>query len=1308
MGLFILSCIITALTIDQINFVLRQDEEIPTNLDEQYSDCFVDCVSNNWNNICSSMTLSPRLYCSQFSYRLAQFPPEPRINYWPEVLANHFIMVRFVYGILLHHFARRNRPVYINFSPSCLCMNNEGQTHYLYSSRSNFGCLSVSYLIHNYETLNTFCTVILGRYSLLAHMERQLSQMEANYEGLCFPVSLCFHLQACHNRIFGGKGQIRDVGLSGGNCCNSNLASKYLIKNMCVWRALSTMFDTMASGQIFERNKKPNRNYRPSNKIAKKLKLQFLSYYRRNHCGEFQRPIYSEGFNELFFNYLEKFLRKNIVIYSYRVVKGKKMGYRGLESARSNVRLLDVEYGGCNYFNSTVNLLSETRNDFHVRAIFDPNRFSCKLICPHCLQGFIDNSKLKGHNCLKKCYRYSKLYHWKCSSEKICNKGLSGNLFKKDAFFGHILVNHEKNQLVVKLRLKLSVGSCLMVKEIFRNVQEVAKYLLIFLPEAITHVLAKRYHENLVYLTQLEVYLNELSRKSSESLCKEDGWNIEYKQMLAKKSKVIDYLSTYCIYIQCDNTNLGDNLMYALLSDLMSGEAIKKPIIDIRYKSGKLNQIHKQGFPVKFINLNLMNKCFSLENVNEGQFEKLDQVINIFESDMEISIIGMHSTTEIGSYLLANTLSDRDIVSFYSPPKELYYHLESVVKFGLLASSPGLVIHADSNYKSAICCDFSRFYARLSLSENKPIWFKGHPIIFEQNEKGIFMCNPNRKRQTFANMVLNLIDHCLLEGEIRFALHGTEARFIYPVDGFFMNGQKKVLFFIDGCYYHSHMTECHKNSKEKNETHSKSCIICKNSLRHNEEKDWRLKPRLFQLKEHEGFDSNHSLKKNMTYRQVYQDTLDKRQKIRKEYDVPQIVITECTILEYFYSDLGSFFDFIGLPMKPEYKNVLFHEMYTNLAYETFPLLKYKSSLTKQKVLDAIKMNELHGYVILSASCGPISQTELGVLAPFTFKNEQGVSQSTFEVKDKLVTTIYLRELLISDRLSDFKVSKISKIFEFCKQKGNPFLGLKAKFLSSLAKNKSHPEFNSMLKSSLNQALGCISYVSSNHIKSVLVNHQESRGLLQMRNFSHATKVDTEHSLWHFKDKKPIKNISHIHYSLIEAGKAVMLHFILAMRTFFAPYLSLQRVNTDGAVLAATKSQLSSNLGLAELTSIVLDVYLSGPLDWQNAQRYICFKKRFFTKLGFCDHHELNYLQHLMHMDREWFIDSCCGNYINCEPEFPMNFEFLADKGVIVSKNKLSLANTALDTNYTKCSGFYDCKLSSIKTMSLDELIKLIN
>ena len=145
MGLFILSCIITALTIDQINFVLRQDEEIPTNLDEQYSDCFVDCVSNNWNNICSSMTLSPRLYCSQFSYRLAQFPPEPRINYWPEVLANHFIMVRFVYGILLHHFARRNRPVYINFSPSCLCMNNEGQTHYLYSSRSNFGCLSVSY-----------------------------------------------------------------------------------------------------------------------------------------------------------------------------------------------------------------------------------------------------------------------------------------------------------------------------------------------------------------------------------------------------------------------------------------------------------------------------------------------------------------------------------------------------------------------------------------------------------------------------------------------------------------------------------------------------------------------------------------------------------------------------------------------------------------------------------------------------------------------------------------------------------------------------------------------------------------------------------------------------------------------------------------------------------------------------------------------------------------------------------------------------------------------------------------------------------
>ena len=230
-----------AFDINEINSILRNERNIPLDLSQQYSAEFLNVVRNNWSTICTSTQQGVGLICNQFQYRLALMPPpghEGRPNFWPEPCGIHENMQKFVKGLLITSFAHTRVPVYVNFSPSSVCLDKEGQTHYLYSSRSNYSCLDVAYLIHSDTTLVNFCDKILSNYSLENYMMEAVEKMEAHYEGHVFPVGITFHLTNCASRIYGLTSL--DRGLSGKKCCLKGWKSKQN-SNDCVWQALSSV-----------------------------------------------------------------------------------------------------------------------------------------------------------------------------------------------------------------------------------------------------------------------------------------------------------------------------------------------------------------------------------------------------------------------------------------------------------------------------------------------------------------------------------------------------------------------------------------------------------------------------------------------------------------------------------------------------------------------------------------------------------------------------------------------------------------------------------------------------------------------------------------------------------------------------------------------------------------------------------------------------------------------------------------------------------------------------------------------------------
>lgn len=156
---------------EQINAIIREDDLARTRLHEDYSPELTDVIANNFDNVRTCLTVNSRRFCSEIQYRFANrnrpTADSRSRNFWPSPINYQTHLINFVRSVLLLYFARTRTALYINFAfSSCLIDVEQEDTHFFWASRSNFGALDSSFLIHSIATLNHFVDNILGPFDL--------------------------------------------------------------------------------------------------------------------------------------------------------------------------------------------------------------------------------------------------------------------------------------------------------------------------------------------------------------------------------------------------------------------------------------------------------------------------------------------------------------------------------------------------------------------------------------------------------------------------------------------------------------------------------------------------------------------------------------------------------------------------------------------------------------------------------------------------------------------------------------------------------------------------------------------------------------------------------------------------------------------------------------------------------------------------------------------------------------------------------------------------------------------------------------
>ena len=108
-----------------------------------------------------------------------------------------------------------------------------------------------------------------------------------------------------------------------------------------------------------------------------------------------------------------------------------------------------------------------------------------------------------------------------------------------------------------------------------------------------------------------------------------------------------------------------------------------------------------------------------------------------------------------------------------------------------------------------------------------------------------------------------------------------------------------------------------------------------------------------------------------------------------------------------------------------------------------------------------------------------------------------------------------------------------------------------------------------------------------------------------------------------------------------------------------------------------------------------------------AKNYFAFKETYFKELGTCKKHVHDYVRSLTGLSK-FVMNKCCEDYENCFAYLPLNLELVADRGIILSTNKLCIVNTNSNVCQTKCSGHADLRLVEIEKCSLKDLNAIID
>ena len=1300
----------------EINAILRDELQMDTVLPRDYSDEIVPTLRNNYHNVRSSITTAPNRFCSEFQVRLANLRPTQYANnrnYWPEKIGDHYNFVKLVKSILLTQFAANRTCVHINFSISLLILDPSDPftpVTFLWSSRGNNACLDNAFSIESMSTLNQFIDDVLSPFSIENQLLGKLEELEEKYSGILIPISANFYLTLNTATIFGARKAYTERCLSDNECGKVGVCHT---GNDCVWEAISSVITLDNEQQPVTRH---GIRKRCNQKIAKRLKVQFIKWYKSTSYKNdlFGDPVCAHGYDSRFFPVLEKFLKMGIVLVDNVQIKKKRISFYGLVNTDKRARCLKVKYSSKEKSTDTLFLATNGRN--HIQCVTNLPAFAHKIKCSDCGRSFRYACELKKHKCKREKFRDCVLQKWNYSLSVGIEKTLSmENRLKSDTKYMHVLLNGMDDGCSVRVKMCFSLlGNDILTKTVLApNMQYATEVIVKNATKAALFVLGERLIGNYALLKKVEGECNDITIKSDP---------LVVENILNVKKCLVEFLSTFACYIQTDSSDIfvKNGLMHTMVSTLSDSNECGN--FHVRFGRNVLQGVSLKSHPVKYMALGEYASSYNASEALDSHVVDWANVISKFQSHFGLNITGM-TPGQIGHHLLANSMTSVEKRAFLTSPVAFQQRTFSQnVRYGLLSFDDSNVVSPDSEYKSVVSADFSKFYFSILVDPEARFLTVGLPVRYEERGgTGIFVPEKTRRRKTQANLFLRLVEE-VFNTQTVCLLHSKEVQFDgKPVDGYCHIDGTAWIIEYHGCSVHGyqgnggngatgqqgnneaadmHNGMCHLPKsvlRAKHASHLQSCDVC----RADASREFNVaKPSLWHLHDNETPGSFHFFHKKSTYTDLYKLTMEKGKNI-EEAGFKLMAVWDCTMLKFWHRPVREFFAQWQLQVNSPCADEQLGKLMGRICVQSFPLSRHPF-LTQHRIIDCIRQKTLNGFVTLSCQLGPKSQAVLqSVVKPFFYKDKNGNARQSYDIERKCVSTCLLHELLTNNSFTDFSITKIYDVFEYQLAQKNPFSRLKIPVQNALSAEGSST-FSKLVKITINRSIGCLNFNSSRHKKSILIQESDIPHLNSPSNLSHCTRIGPDKVLMHLQNDRPISNASHMHLGIVATGVALMLQFFCGIRSFLTQGVRIQRINTDGLVLKCTTGHFPSSTTELKNLSLVFDKFLKrSELTANFVDRYIHWKKRFFKHLGFCPNHEKLYADFILMNNTCYCPPDCCKSYTN-DVKYSMIIEFVGDIAVFKSVNNFVLANTKSLDVCVKGTGFLT-SVDEITNMTADDL-----
>ena len=742
-------------TMEGVYDAIRKDQEV-SSLDE-YSPEFHLQIESDWRHLNNSLTHSTTLFANEARFRFASSDTAGQVDVWPARLSDCPALIQFMTAILWERFARRKQVISINMSPSLIVLDEDNSTHFMYSSRSSHSCLEESAILHDRKSYANFLHNTLPNYDLAAYIDRTLMTLNQKYSGLLLPLSLSLHFSKISSKIYGRENSYLERGLSSSSDSN------------CIWDVLSTLFDVQR-GRVIERHNLFKRG-RSNSRIAKRLKISFLKWLSINHRGV-SNPICEKGFSEFGFSLLENFLERNIIVYQFEIRSAQKIEENGFVPTTRKTKYFKAEYISNSNHMKTVHLLSD--KDHHLRAILNLKGFSAKFICEKCQRCFSKNHRLQLHKCREKRYVQNTLVHWPQPIERTLLEqfGLQSKP-RIDNRFALISLREDHDSFHVTILCRSAGGgNCSQFSEKFATMKQLAVYVTEFLPKLAMAILGKRLQENACFLQSFDSLYEKCQKEAETAKFQEDQAVLRLDMLKRIRGEIVRYLSNFHALLHVERVcsmNLLEELNQEIMICLLEKDI--RPLLSC--VRGRVNSISGVGHPITYRSLAYYSTVFGeTDQEAMSMFGTICQVAKELRGAFRVNIWLSPTPVHLGKMILSQSLTAKDISSFYSPPKSLHQELASQSKFGILAAKR-MAVHEQTDFKYGVCLDYSKFYSSIIASTSLPA---GKPLVWIKSESGRFEMTRNRRHATLANLLFLFLEH-VTPTVINCALNGKEKRY---------------------------------------------------------------------------------------------------------------------------------------------------------------------------------------------------------------------------------------------------------------------------------------------------------------------------------------------------------------------------------------------------------------------------------------------------------------------------------------------------------------------------------------------------